>query len=505
MRKMRYLLLAFLILWTGQLMNAATELEDKKVNVKVNSAKQEADSLIIDLDIMTEGKCIKSNNSLTLTPILVMKHTLLELPEVMIKGRRNYKAFQRQLSLMSPTRKALYNESAPYVVIRGYKKSEANNINYRVALPYATWMNGAQLMLKEEDCGCGEAVASEMIVLAEAIEADKVITPYTIQPFVAYIVPEVEIVKKRFVKREAVLDFPLGSAVLMMNRANNRVEMDTIFVTMNSVVQDENVKITGVEISGYASPEGNATANQKLSENRAKALVSVLRNKYPYPESFYSTLYGGEDWAGLVNELKDSDYPYADSIIALINNNANVEQRKEKIRSYANGMPYKEMLITLYPPLRCVVFKANFDVKQFDLEEAKVVIRKNPQHLSLNEMFSVANQYPIGSDSFNEVFFIAADVYPNSPEANINAANAAIKLGDYNKAERYLKQIDTNYSSPYYDNAMGMLLMMKEQKYDEAQTLFERAAQEGINSAKLNINELNKKRNNINEMRGKMP
>ena len=35
-----------------------------------------------------------------------------------------------------------------------------------------------------------------------------------------------------------------------------------------------------VTISGYASPEGNATFNQKLSEKRAEAVKKILVNKY---------------------------------------------------------------------------------------------------------------------------------------------------------------------------------------------------------------------------------
>lgn len=505
MKKMRYITLAFMTLVIVQLMCGQSIQSNKRVRVTVNEAKQIADSLIIDLDITTDGKPIKSNNSLNLTPILVINNTTEKLPGIEIKGRRNYKAYLRQLSLMSHSRRAAYQASAPYAVIKGYKKAEIEKINYHLAIPFNPWMSDAQLVLKEDDCGCGETSISEMIILAEAIELDRVVSPYTIQPFVAYIIPEAETIKKRFIECEAVMDFAVGRSELVMDRGNNAAEMNKIISTMNSVLNDDDINITGVEIAGYASPEGNALSNQKLSENRAKALKNALMRSYNYPENFYSSYFGGEDWEGLVNELSQSSYPYREAIIAIINGNENIEQRKAEVKRYANGMPYREMLITLYPALRRVVFKANFDVRQFDVEEAKRVLQINPQHLSLNEMFYVANQYPEGSKAFNEVFFIAAKTYPDSPEANINAATAAIEQADYDRAGEYLRRIDSNYSSPHFYNALGILQMMKENNYKEAQRLFERAAQEGLNSAIFNLNELNKKYNNINEMKGKMP
>ena len=68
----------------------------------------------------------------------------------------------------------------------------------------------------------------------------------------------------------------------------------------------------------------------------------------------------------------------------------------------------------------------NYDIKNFNVDEAKEVIKRRPQNLSLNEMFLVANTYPKGSQEFIDVFETAVRMYPDSEIANMNAATAAL-------------------------------------------------------------------------------
>ena len=60
------------------------------------------------------------------------------------------------------------------------------------------------------------------------------------------------------------------------------------------------------------------------------------------------------------------------------------------------GVPYRFMLKNIFPSLRVAICKVSYDIKNFNLEEAKEVIKRRPQNLSLNEMFMVANTYPKG-------------------------------------------------------------------------------------------------------------
>lgn len=68
------------------------------------------------------------------------------------------------------------------------------------------------------------------------------------------------------------------------------------------------------------------------------------------------------------------------------------------------GVPYRYMLKYIFPSLRVAICKVNYEIKNFNLDEAKEIIKTRPQNLSLNEMFMVANSYPKGSQEFIDVF-----------------------------------------------------------------------------------------------------
>ena len=133
------------------------------------------------------------------------------------------------------------------------------------------------------------------------------------------------------------------------------------------------------------------------------------------------------------------------------------------------------------------------------MDEAKEVIKRRPQNLSLNEMFLVANTYPKGSQEFIDVFETAVRMYPDSEIANMNAATAALSRNDLISAERYLKKVKSKeYLSEYY-NAMGILTLLKGD-YELAEEYLNKARELGLDVATDNLEELAKKKANMNEI-----
>ncbi len=160
------------------------------------------------------------------------------------------------------------------------------------------------------------------------------------------------------------------------------------------------------------------------------------------------------------------------------------------------------MLKNIFPSLRVAICKVSYDIKNFNLEEAKEVIKKRPQNLSLNEMFMVANTYPKGSQEFIDIFETAVRIYPESEIANMNAATAALSRNDLVSAKRYLERVKSADYSPEYNNAMGVLLLMKED-YELSEKHLKIAKELGLDVAKSNLEELAKKKANAIEIKKK--
>ena len=106
-------------------------------------------------------------------------------------------------------------------------------------------------------------------------------------------------------------------------------------------------------------------------------------------------------------------------------------------------------------------------------------MRTRPQNLSINEFFLLSQEYRSGTPEFNEVFAVMARIYPDDPIANINAANAAMSIGDYTRAARYLElsgdSATARYTKGVYEALQG--------RYETAVKYFTSAEISGVREA----------------------
>lgn len=470
--------------------------------VQMNELAQRGDSLYVDMALTTEGRNVPSRISADFTPVLISGDSSLALPRISVMGRNSYKNYRRSQALMGRKERAAYAASAPYSVIRDYKGSR--QVDYRLAVPYEPWMSSAWLNLQKNDCGCGESHVTDVRMLANKVDLEQVIVieRYRIEPHLAYVKPEAEAVKRRAEQGEAFLDFAVGKTDIDPDFGRNAVELEKIRRMIGLVHDDKDVTINRISIAGYASPEGSLALNERLSQGRANALRSYLQARYPdIPKALYAVYFGGENWDDLVRAVEASDMPDRQAVLDIIGSYSITAGRESRLMALKGGTPWRYMLREMFPALRKVTVAVDYDVRNFDAEEAKEVVKTRPQNLSLNEMYLVANTYEPGSRNFNDLFETAVRMYPENTTANINAALAALERKDFVGAENYLSNIPPGTPVPEYDNARGLLLMMRDQDYDRAVPCFEAARDAGLEAAQLNLDEIARLRQNLDQIR----
>lgn len=481
---------------------AASAQEYKgKMHVTPLQLEQQGDSLMIGIDFDISGVNVDSRRSISLIPTLVADSIEKRLPEVMVKGRANYLTSKREVALMNKAERRRYNQNAPYAIIKGYKADGQKRILYRKTILFEQWMKYARLDIREDLCGCGNPPRSLAVSqLVNRVQLERIILPYEPTPYLAYVQPAVEAVKKREATGEAFLDFVVSKTDIRPEYMNNPRELKKITDMVTEVRNDPAVTVKNISVVGYASPEGTLSFNQYLSEGRANALVDYLLPRFDYPKNMYSIAFGGENWDGLLPLVEASNMAYRDEVINIIKtvpaeiNNKTNTSRKKSLMALQSGNPYRYMVKEFFPSLRKAICKINYEVKGFEVVEAKEVFKTHPQNLSLNEMFLVANTYEKGSQEFIDVFETAVRMFPYDQTATLNAAVAALSRKDTASAERYLSKVKT--PSVQYYNAMGVLRMLMG-NYDEARELFVKAQKEGLSAATENLAELDKKIENI--------
>ena len=310
-----------------------------------------------------------------------------------------------------------------------------------------------------------------------------------LQPVPSYIQPKAEVVKARSEQYEAHLDFPVGKSVILPDFMNNQTELRNIREMFNKVQNDKKLTITDVYIEGFASPEGPLKLNEQLSKSRAEALKKYLSVHEQISANLYNVSFGGENWEGLIKALEASNMKEKTEFLNIIRNTSDIARRKEEIKRVGGGAPYRTMLKELYPALRKVNCRIDYTIANFKVDEGKEIIKTQPQYLSLNEMYLVANSYPKGSDDFIKVFDIAVRMYPDDEVANLNAAAVALSKKDLPDARKYLDK--SNKQTAEYANNNGIYYLLSGNK-DQAIVEFTKAARNGNEAARYNLEEIEK-------------
>lgn len=498
--KIPFITLAIILLYLNVNWGMAQDRSYEGI-ISINPVRleQSGETLHIDLDIVMDNVKVKSAHGVDFIPQLISPTITRNLPRVSIKGKNEYLVYERKITVMSAKQKKNY--AAPYLIEKNSKKKNGI-IRYRYTLPYEPWMTDAQLNVQRDECGCGESALMSVEHIFDKVILEHTPMPYAVTPYLVYIEPMIEEIKSRNVQAECFLDFEVNKIDIRPEYMNNPQELAKIRAMIDELQTDANVKVKRLDIIGYASPEGTLATNKRLSEGRAMALRNYLATRYDFPRSQYHIIFGGENWDGLVKALDTFEMDYKEEALDIIRNISIEKGRETKLMQLHGGAPYRFMLKHIFPGLRVAICKVNYDIKNFNLEEAKEVIVRRPQNLSLNEMFMVAGTYPKGSQDFVDIFETAARIYPESEIANMNAATAALSRNDLVSAERYLEKVKSEEFAPEYNNSMGVLLLMKGD-YDLSKKYLKLAEKSGLDAAKGNLEELAKKKANAIEINKK--
>lgn len=258
---------------------------------------------------------------------------------------------------------------------------------------------------------------------------------------------------------------------------------------------NDNVKngweIKDVTVDGWASPEGEETFNEGLSERRAESAAKFVKDelnklakakdsKVAYKNAddvTFNVKGNGPDWNGFMNAVEASNLKDKKSILNVIRS-ASADQREQEIRNMI--LIYPELEEEILPPLRRAVVNVNaFEPKHSDAELSNLAV-SDPSSLSCEELLYAATL----TDDLNTKATIYANAmknYPSCANAFINAAQVQIELGNIKDAKELLeKALKTNTKSGELYNNLGAIALI-EKDYAKAESYFNQAKALGAN------------------------
>lgn len=438
-----------------------------EASVSALSVDRQGNDMVVSMDIIpSDGKKwhVKSDRIITLTPVLSNDANEVKLPPIEIKGRNQY----------------LYGERNK---LNGgqniYKASDISAIHYETRVPYEEWMDNSRLDMGEDLCGCCRTL------LASNENPLKEIDRRPFEPHYVFITPKAETVKARSESGQAFLDFRVSKTDIDPVYRKNPSELQKINETIDLVRNDKDVTITSIVIKGYASPESPYSNNARLASGRVRSLADYLVGERGIDRSLIRMDSEPENWEGLREYVVNSTLRDKAGILEIIDSDREPDNKEWVLKStYPEA--YRELLADCYPGLRRTDYRIDYNVRAFDVEEAKDIMRTSPQKLSLNEMYAVAQTYPEGSDEYNNVFETAVRLYPEDPVANLNAALSALQRGDLVYAGKYLTKAGDSGEAAL---ARGILAMLGGNT-ETAARLFHEAKEKGVVEADYHLAEL---------------
>ena len=277
--------------------------------------------------------------------------------------------------------------------------------------------------------------------------------------------------KHRELSGSAFIDFPVDQTVIYPEYRRNTTELAKIQATIDSVRGDGDVTITRVWLKGFASPESPYSHNRDLAIGRTAALKDYIQKLYRFDSGIIATDFEPEDWAGLKKAVDGSNLPNRTEILALIDSDMEPDAKEARIKKlYPED--YRFMLQTYYPALRHTDYRIEYNIRTYsDVNEIRRIMKEQPQKLSLNEFYLLAQDCQPGSEEFNDVFETAVRMYPSAPAANLNAAVCALERGDLDQAARFLDKAGTSEEAEYIRGVREAL----KGNYSAARAYFEKS------------------------------
>lgn len=334
---------------------SAQQIAGGKVSILNKEVKKVEQQVNVSLDMSIDKLQLKSNRGLVFIPMIVNGNDTLKMPAMEIMGRKRYIYYQR-------TGKTATFE--PLMVVRR-KNGEPQELTYAYTTPYREWMNGSQLVIGQDVCGCNQTLIEEGLLchVGEAITRPpkKCKTPPP---------PKTRVERIRQEKGTIRLAFNINKAIISENLGTNRAELDKMRKTIERVRKDPNVRITSIILHGYASPDGNYANNEKLALSRTKAVYDYISSLCHIDKHLIQVASTAEDWQGVRDYVEKHEIPQRQTVLDILDSSMSPDEKERAIATKA-AKAHRWLIDKVYPQLRRTDYTIQYEVKDISYEEAR--------------------------------------------------------------------------------------------------------------------------------------
>ena len=272
-------------------------------------------------------------------------------------------------------------------------------------------------------------------------------------------------------KHDANIMFLIQQANIRSSELKTAKEFNKEVANVNEAA---NKKISNIEVSAYASPDGGVSLNTTLAENRENNTTKMLNKdlKKAKIDAPIDAKYTAQDWEGFQELVSKSNIQDKELILRVIAMYQDPAQRESEIKNIS--AVYKELANTILPQLRRSRLTLNYEIIGKSDEEIAKLASSNPSELNIEELLYAAT---LTNDPAKQeaIYTQATKQFPNDYRAYNNLGKLAYQAGNIDKAESYFKKAANVNASPEVSMNLGLVSLMKGDKA-AAEAYFGKAA-----------------------------
>ena len=261
-------------------------------------------------------------------------------------------------------------------------------------------------------------------------------------------------------KHNANIMFLIQQANIRASELKTAKEFNKEVANVNDAA---NKKISNIEVSAYASPDGGVGLNTKLAENREDNTTKMLSKdlKKAKIDAAIDAKYTAQDWEGFQELVSKSTIQDKELILRVLSMYQDPEQREQEIKNISSV--YKTLADEILPQLRRSRLTLNYEIIGKSDDEIASLASSNPKELTLEELLYAATL--TNDNGKKEVIYTkATELFPNDYRAFNNLGKLAYQAGNIDKAESYLKKAANIQAAPEVNMNLGLVALAKGDK-----------------------------------------
>ena len=278
--------------------------------------------------------------------------------------------------------------------------------------------------------------------------------------------------------KSATINFNKGKYNISSKELRDSDVKDILSFISNSMEEGSRINLKSIQISSFASPEGEVDLNDDLAKDRGNSTMNSLISKSRRMKfnagkeaSFYNVVPKGEDWEGFKTEVSKTDNEDKDLILRVLQMTPDLNKREKEIRNMAKSYAFLEKKVL--PQLRRSLITVNYDEVGYSDDELKNLVANNPDTLTLEEIIQATlNEQDMNIQLKN--YNNAARLFPNDWRIKNNTGYIKYMMGDNDGASKSFEDAlaitDNNIVS---NNVAAVKHVSNGKSTDEVKSLFE--------------------------------